>query len=256
MNTHIIVGVLLVALGTGVMIYGQWTKSKADSTALETKVDGVLQRIDSIRSGTTDPTKEAELAQVEDDFTQWATDFLRNREQKRIALQRSGLASVEEELRVSAQWRPIYQYVLDTVTNLARAYSAATNEPVVVSLPPLPDNFYGTRISDYGGKVAFPNKIVWHVGFRSDERARADQGPNMLIFIGTDDFVQSLDSRVQLYPLRDKLIITCAGERVPLIEGVESEIPVSAYHEPLKAALQRLFEAQLLVNQAGRLTSR
>ena len=85
MNAYIIVGILIIALGTGLTLYGQHIKSKSDSSILQEKVENVLKSIDETKKGEKDEATTGKMQQIEQEFRTWATEFLKDREQKKVA---------------------------------------------------------------------------------------------------------------------------------------------------------------------------
>jgi hypothetical protein len=140
-----IVGILLTALGTGIMVYGQLAKSKVDnaevSYVLQDKVDSVLKRIDEVREGEKDETSAGKIQQIEEEFKKWAAEFLKDRERKKVVLARSELDSVDNQLKVSNECKPIYEYILKTIESLAQAYNSESGETIKVDFPYFPKSF-------------------------------------------------------------------------------------------------------------------
>jgi hypothetical protein len=79
-----IVGILLNALGMGIMVYGQLVKSKVDSAevskVLQEKIDSVWKRIDEVREDEKDEASAGKIQQIEAEFQVWAAEFLKDRE--------------------------------------------------------------------------------------------------------------------------------------------------------------------------------
>lgn len=97
MNTYLIylIGVLLVAAGTLVIIFGQRQDGHQDSTqiteavqqqteAVQQKVDRVLDAIEKSGLDTDDPVVLAKIDAVGADFRKWAIGYLDDRENERI----------------------------------------------------------------------------------------------------------------------------------------------------------------------------
>jgi len=246
----IIVGILLNALGTGIMVYGQLVKSKVDSAevsrVLQDKVDNVLKRIDEVREGEKDEASAGKISQIEQEFKNWAAKFLKNRELRKIELERSKLDSVDVQLRVSNEWRPIFEYILQTIDSLARAYNAESGESVKVDFPPIPPNLYSDEARNYGGKVIFPNKVIWSIGFSSIKPPRERHPPSMKIYFQIEEerlfysylSIENFDKK--------SFLVRLDGSNIPTAEGIEGLYPFDLYRDSVKTIMQRLFEAQLL----------
>jgi hypothetical protein len=247
----IIVGILLNALGMGIMVYGQLVKSKVDSAevsrVLQDKVDNVLKRIDEVREGETDEASVGKIQQIEEEFKNWASEFLKNRELRKVELARTELDSVDVQLKVSNEWRPIFEYVLTTIESMAKAYNAKSGETIKVDFPSIPPNLYSEEASNYGGRVIFQNKVVWLVRFLSSKPPKKENPPQMIISFQKDEAKGYLGSYFSIKSIDDNSFITyLTGPNVPTAAGIEGKYPIDSYRDSLKPIMRRLFEAQLL----------
>lgn len=251
MNVFIIGGILLIALGTGVMFYGQHVKSKVDSAevskVVQDKVDNVLKRIDEVRGGEKDKTSAGKIQQIEQEFQTWASEFLKDREQKKVKFARTHLDSVDVQLIVSNEYRPIFEYVLKTIDSMAKAYNAESGETVKVDFPPIPPNLYSEAASKYGGKVVFTNKAIWRIQFIASRPPKEENPPSMYINFEQEGDQSYGDSYLSIIRLNKKSFsVRLQGSNIPTAEGIEGIYPFEAFRDSLKTILQRLFEAQLL----------
>ncbi len=251
MNGYIIGGILLIALGTLAMVYGQHAKSKVDSSevsqVVQNKVDEVLKRIDEVRGDEKDKASAGKIQQIEQEFQTWASEFLKDRERRKIELARTHLDSSDVQLKVSNEWKPIFEYVLKTIDSLVQAYNAESGEAIKVNFPPVPANLYSEEAENYAGEVIFPNKVIWSVNFLSAKPPKQESPPTMFIYIKEKADQSYLNSYCTIGSLDKKSFrVHLNGPRVPTAKGIEGIYPFEAYRDSLKTILQRLFEAQLL----------
>lgn len=246
-----IAGILLTAFGTGIMIYGQLVRSKVDSAevsqVLHDKVDSVLKRIEEVREGEKDKASAGKIQQIEQEFQTWAAEFLKDREQRKVELQRTQLDSVDVQLRVSNEWKPVFEYVLKTIAAMAHAYNSESGETIEVDFPPLPSNLYSEEARNYGGKVVFPNKVLWRVAFLSSKPARQEAPPSMYVDFKIEGDRDCLNSYFSITNLDGKSFRSyIIGPNVPTAKGVEGIYQLDSYRDSLKTVIRSLFEAQLL----------
>jgi hypothetical protein len=251
MNAYIIVGILIIAFGTGLMLYGQHIKSRSDSAVLQVKVEHVLKSIDETKKGEKDEDKTGKMQQIEQEFKTWATDFLKDREQRKLALAKHQLDSVGEQFKVSNELRPVFEYVLKTIESLARAYNAESGQKVLVDFPPIPSNLYSQAAEDYRGNVIFPSKVVWRVRFNFSKPPQRQYPPSMQVIFLLSEKDSFSDSALVIKPESTKneikeFIVIIIGSNVPTTEGIEGRYQVESYRESLKMIMRRLFESQLL----------
>lgn len=247
----IIVGIMLNAFGTGMIVYGQYVKNKFDSAevsrVLQEKVGDALKRIDEVRVGEKDEISAGKIQQIEEEFKNWAAEFLKDRERKKVELARSKLDSIDMQLKVSNKWRPIFEYVLTTIESLAHAYNTQSGETIKVDFPPLPPNLYSEAASKYGGEVIFPNKVVWSIAFLYGEPPRKEDPPSMYVEFKLEGDRRYLNSYLSIKDFDEKSFGTyLTGPNVPTAEGIGGIYPFESYRESLKSIMRRLFEAQLL----------
>jgi len=247
----IIVGILLNALGTGMIVYGQHVKSKVESSemsrAFQDKVDNVLKHIDEVRVGANDEASAGKVQQIEQEFKDWASEFLKNREIRKVEFARTELNSVDAQLKVSNEWSRIFGYVLKTIESLANAYSAESGETIKVNFPPLPPNLYSKQARKYDGNVVFPNEVVWQIKFSSSDPPKKEQPPSMLIGFRKEGDQYFYDSFLRISSFwKDSFTVSLEGPNVPTSEGIEGLYPLDSYLDKLKTIMRLLFEAQLL----------
>jgi hypothetical protein len=251
MNAYIIVGILIIALGTGLTLYGQHIKSRGDSSILQEKVENVLKSIDETKKGEKDEATAGKMQQIEQEFRTWATEFLKDREQKKVALAKNQLDSVDEQFKVSNEVKPVFEYVLKTIESLARAYNAESGQKVQVDFPTIPSNLYTQAAEDYSGKVIFPSKVVWRVSFFAIKPPQRKYPPCMYVSFCLTEKESGLSRYCAIKPRMmmkefKEISVDLNGSGVPMTEGIEGTYPVESYRESLKMIVRRLFEAQLL----------
>lgn len=252
----IIAGVLLTALGTGFMVYGQLVKSKVDNAeaaqVLQDKVDSVLRHIEEVREGEKGESSAIQIHQIEDEFKTWAGEFLNDRERKKVELARSALDLVEMQLKVSNEWRPVFEYVINTIESFSTAYTAQSGEIIKVIFPSIPANLYSEEASNYNGQVLFPNRAIWRIRFSSSKPPKENNPPSMVINFTTDmernfpDYSNSLFIHKFGKPGDNSINVHVDGSDIPMTEDVEGIYPFDSYRDSLKKIILALFEAQLL----------
>lgn len=161
MNIFVLLGILLVAIGTGVMVYGSHGAMEASQETttrqVESRIDDALIRMDEIAS-TGDPGVQSALLKVESDFSEWASDFLSSRTDREVEVGRARLESRASDLELSRELAPYYRSFLRDLSDRIDALNARTDLNVKYDIGPLNDDFLS---QEYTGTVRFSDSVEW-----------------------------------------------------------------------------------------------
>lgn len=257
MNVYVAVGLLIVAMGSGVAIYGQYVKSRADSSASALETDEKLQKIMSdiqvLKNSSPSPEVAEKIEMVEDEFLKWASEFGEKKSKRKVDFERAKLDQVALEMKLSEQYRPFLELARQTLEKAVMAYNAKNQGAVVCELKAIPENLYALS-SPAGsmaevGKIVFQPDVAWHVRFATDKPAREGRGPRLAIFIGdSKSYLHGETSYISIRPsfATGSYQISFDGPQVPSLVGVDGEYPMAEYEKTLRAVLLKIFEAQML----------
>jgi hypothetical protein len=158
---------------------------------------------------------------------------MKDRERKKIALAKSQLNSVEDQLVVSTEWKPVYEHVLNTIKSLASAYNTESGQKVLVNFSTLPPNLYTTKGEmKKVGTVTFPNKIVWQILLRSSEPPQRDSPPMLYVTFLLNEKDNGLSyCAIVPQPKRNQYQIVLFGPNVPKIGNIEQLYPINSYRD-------------------------
>ena len=255
MNVYVVTGLLIVAIGSGVAIYGQYLKSKTDNatTAVENdkKLQQIMSDIQSIKNSNPPPEVAAKIEKVEDEFRSWASEFGKKKAERRVDFEKAKLDQAALELKMSRRYRPFLEFARDTLEKAVVAYNAESQENVRCELRRVPDNIYDlsdARQGDEVGNIVFGPTVAWVVFMRATLPAREDNRPTMTISFVKDPKEGWGTNRFSIYPdLIDGVYrISFSGERVPSFVGINSQYPMEGYEKTLRDVLLKVFEAQVL----------
>ena len=101
------VGILVVAIGTGLMLYGGVVQSRREASQTTERVaeeiQSAMERLEQAQAEAEDDSPE--VAEVRDEFAAWAQSFLENRGAKHVAIERARLSTIEEEIELTERAR-------------------------------------------------------------------------------------------------------------------------------------------------------
>lgn len=262
----IIFGLFLVAIGGFLGFYGDHlnkrTENEGASRELNKKIGEVLDKItEAQRTASSSPTMhpsntsegeatrkeqaQQKLESIRQDFTGWATNFLRDRSAKKQQLNDLKTQAKNEELRISSKCRPIFQYTLDVLDGAITAYNKTAGAKFVAQLKTLPQNLYETEGSAFdAGTIQFAPDTIWRISVNIYRPPRDNSPPVLFITIPNPSPGRAADAfRIEVRSTVLSLIT--GGGGIAGIANVDAEIPIQSYEQPLQQALERLLESQI-----------
>jgi hypothetical protein len=249
MNPYTVGGVVLVACGTLLMIWGQLVQSRKDGAAVTSRIEQIREQIASAREHAAGDEKKA-IDTVEASFAAWADEFTNKKEAKRVEMERERLDGLAAQVAASKNGIPVYRDIITWLGAIAAAYAKQTKTQIKVDLPPLPENLFK---QPYSGYVVFDRDYAWHL---------------MLFGGGAADGVSPPSLVIQAYSMKDKTDITGdallvdvhvsenrieflrMSSRFPFPREMKSGIRLDDYKGPLESALKALFESQVIALEA------
>lgn len=264
----IVLGLVLVGVGGFLGFYGSHLNNQASNDAasvtLTEKIGEVLAKIaeakNSVQNTTTSPTqsnaadskrsadqdiKKKKLDNIGEDFSFWAAGFLKNRSAKKLELDRLRETSKIEEKRISDQCRPIFQYAIEVLRGSMAAYNSTAGTNYATALKDLPANLYETDGESFDvGTIQFSTEAIWRVNVGVYRPPRDNSPPVFFVTIPSVKVGESSDSfRIEVRPTM--LVLQTGGGGIAGTANVDSTPLISSYQVPLRAALERLLEAQI-----------
>jgi hypothetical protein len=239
-------------------------KSNEDTARLVTnQVNKFLKRIDSVEKNvaiqpapsskadsaavaeTASARREAQqkLADIQNDFSQWASDFIKNRDLKKVELDRAKLETRGTEIQMSKNYRPLFQHAVEMLRGIIDAYNEKAGANFKVHLSDLPANLYlpETRSCEIGA-VDFGHDLKWRMYVYANKPAAADNPPLLNIDIQYPH-AMSDSFRVQITPPNFKIIAYGGG--VATAAKVDTTQPLDSFETPIRSSLQKLVETQI-----------
>jgi hypothetical protein len=247
MNTLTLIGIVVIAIGTVLMVVGQKSDDDESSKALEKRIEEVRSELQVARSA----NDTAAIQSLQSEFDGWATSFLESKEQQRITVQRERLAATDSQLQISAAVRPRYSGIVADLRGVLNAYNGRATTPIEFHLPELPNNVFDAQDpTTYLGWIQFGPTLYWQVAvFPSGKIGGGKDGPGLWISlasgkkrleIATGDFllVEALTG--------GSLSITRFGERLPRSSDLEGAYNWTAERDKFRSRLAAYVGRQIL----------
>jgi hypothetical protein len=272
MNGYLVISIGLVLVGVGGFLgfYGAQLNNRADnattSDTFNTQIGKVLGAIASAKeavgrevpsgsgaglSTTPEPATSAarreaqqKLVDIEQDFSQWASDFIGNRDLKRLELEREALETRTKEIQISKDYRPLFQYAVDALRGIIQAYNQKAGSNFSAQLTDLPMNLYlGDSLQCDIGTIDFGFDTKWHVYVYANKPPQTDNPPFFQIDVQNLRFKTSDAFRIQIVAPNFRLIGFGGG--VAGAARIDAEKPLDSFQAPIRSSLQRLVETQI-----------
>lgn len=191
MHPLIIIGIILVAVGTGLTIFGGVLQNRVDSvktTQIVTeKIDNAMEKMSELKSEDTVDITQAE--EVLDEFSEWAEEFLSNRGAKKLEIERARLSTLEDEIKQTNKTRVFLGNSFSTIEGILLAYSKQSGDPIDIQLPSsIPENVYRAKCE---GIIKFSDDVEWKVQVSARS---ASEEPSFLIFSDSSFLLLSVNN--------------------------------------------------------------
>ena len=185
-----------------------------------------------------------QLSNIEQDFSTWASNYIKDRDLKKLTLERQKLEARGTEIELSKQYRPIFQHVIDGIRAAISAYNAKTGSDFNVQLNDLPSNLYAVDPSSLTlGTVVFSPNVKWTVGFYSERPATASRLPYFEINIVSGQSTSQDQLRIYINP--PNLTLTAWGGGVATAARLSTDYPINSASESVRTIVQQLIETQI-----------
>jgi hypothetical protein len=271
MNWATWLGIFFGALSILGLYYGSHLsnqKSSQDTADLVHKeVNKVLERIDTAKqsvavqpagvtgsaqmgTASTNVTSQREaqqqLADIEKDFSQWASNFIKNRDLKKLEFDRQQLDTRTKEIEISNKCRPLFQYAIDSLRGIIHAYNDKAGSNFKAELRDLPTNLYPSEDLIFQiGKIDFGDGVSWNIYTYVNKPARADAPPFFQIDISGTARGSGDVYRIQINSDQSAFHLFTSGGGIATAAKIEGSKPLDDFKDTIRSTLERLIETQI-----------
>lgn len=254
----IILGVVLNGLGILSMTKGSSIASDKSKTEIIDTINHFREEIKHAKekSGSSESLKEIEI--YENEFNEWADDFLKNVESKQIAKKKSEILLREKEIKLSKQWRHIYEYLMEVIYHMIVAFNKKSTSMIEFIFSELPRNLFTEEAESYRGLLIFDDNNAWAIEFQIKRPYKCDEIPNVVLkFFHGEHVGQRVIERVEGLPSEflllsfnlDEKCITLLKSNSNLYVGDVKDsysIERDKYKDEIKELFKTLIEYQLI----------
>ncbi len=161
MNWIMILGIILIAIGTFLTYLGSNLQSNKVSDEIKGKIQDTNAKIAALQK---EPSinKEA-VDKLDNEFSAWATELIKNKDSQRLHYEKDILDIKGKELSLSKEWLTFYNFFFETLKNLLDAYNRTAKNLITYEIPPLPNNLFSESINNFVANIKFSKQISWNI---------------------------------------------------------------------------------------------
>lgn len=184
------------------------------------------------------------LATIQQDFSQWAANFIKDRDLRKLELDREKLTARTEELKISTDYRPLFQYAVDALRGTIEAYNKQAGTDYRIQLTDVPTNLYPSDSFFFEiGTIDFAGAVKWRAYISAQKPADPQHLPQFQIDIQYPNFNTNDAFRIVIQPPNFKLVAFGGG--IAAAARLDTSQPLESFQVPIRAGVQKLVETQI-----------
>jgi hypothetical protein len=199
---------------------------------------------------------KSKIETVENEFHQWADEFIKNKESKKLLIKKQKISLTESRIKKSNTWLPGFQAFIDFTKNSIIAYNAKSKSNIQYDLPTIPNDIFIKSGNSYFGSVIFKNDVIWEIAFYPPNELDQDYSPTLHLNIYNSNVLDK-EYGDRFSATTDQLLIFTHGNS-PLtlhrgmindrfdLSYIKKEYKLTTAIETLSELAIDIFEAQLL----------
>jgi len=251
MNWIIIIGIVIIALGTFLIYYGSSLSSSKDKKEIKGYIDSVNQNINQIQADNIPQAeKEEKIKKIESEFDLWAKQFIHSKEGKRIAFDKNEISLRELKDKLNNQWRELYVKFFTSISQMIKAFNQATGKSIILlkENPNLPINIYDAKPENFKVIIQFNSNVYWNIWLKISEPIEEPKIPSINIEVTDQPIFRPYafgDIRFSINTENKKVYVDCfkSFEKA----GFKREYSLDAEANQMTILLKKAFEFQILV---------
>lgn len=251
MNWITILGIAIIGIGTLLTYYGSSLSSNKDKKEIIEKLDNFNQNIEKIKTENIPKSEKTEkLNKIKSEFDSWAEQFMKNIDEKKIALVKNEVSISEQKVQLNNHWRYLYVNFFTSLSKMVNAYNRVNAESTILfkENPDLPNNIYNAKIDKFKVIVQFNTKIYWTIFLRVTEPIDNAVIPSIEILTSDKEHANIMlsgDLSLRLYPMRNKIYV----ETYSIFDraGFKREYDIDPKSNLITELLTKAFEYQILL---------
>ncbi len=252
MNWITILGIVIIALGTLLTYYGSSLSSKNDKNEITDKIDSFKENIEKVKKENISVSeKEEKIKKIEDEFSSWAEQFEKKKEDHKIAIDKNDVNLREKKAHLNNKWHELYTDFFSSLTEMVAAINKVNEQRKITfkENPKFPNNIYAASDDKFKVIIQFNKNVYWFIWLRIREPLNDNDIPYIEICVSdkADYYSRSWgDLSFKIVPDYDKIRI----ETMNIFDkaGFEREYKLEPNtKKQLTDLLKKAFEYQIIL---------
>lgn len=257
MNPYIISGIILIAIGTFLAIFGSINQGKKTASenfpTYQEQYDSLAQKIDSVQQKRADHISKKQIKKIQEEFKDWISKGALEEDNKRHELQSRIVETELKKIELTHEWKHIYEYFYRALEVTLDGYNYEDISVITYEIPALPENLFSIDGSNYTAKVTFPTGKVWHIRHNISDSAPSSLPKIIFQFGNQGESPLRLKLWITIIPNIDqnRMKIKKAGPMISILENIPEQFSLRnyRYESVFRELIRTLIEYELVRTQ-------
>ena len=127
-----------------------------------------------------------EINKIDNEFNAWAKDLIENRESYNIRREKEILENKNTKINVSNKWFYIYNYFFSTLNRMIDAFNSNSEKKILKEIPNLPKNLFSEEADSFYVTLEFKKDLIWIIYLQQFHMSREIEPPIITIKVIDD----------------------------------------------------------------------
>ncbi|KAA9345948.1 hypothetical protein [Adhaeribacter soli] len=249
MNWITIIGIIFIAIGTFLTFYGPSIDSKKDKEELNQKFSEFNNELKSIRKEDIPQSeKEEKIAELKNEYSQWASEFSSNKDLYKLEYQKSNLGFEEKKLTYNNEWKKFYSGFFNELESIVAAYNehSKNGKIEIITKHPFPSVIFNATHESFFYILKFGDTVYWKLFIINTQTFKEKELPTIVISITSkhpenDYFSPALS----IYPNPDRNLII-VNKHNNNINLSKEDFPLNTPKKSMQEIIKGIIQYQIL----------
>jgi hypothetical protein len=254
MNGYIIIGIVIIAVGTFFVQYGARLESKRSGTKSEARLEQISQDLAELKGRPKSALSQESVLRVQEDVTAWAKDFATDRQTKELTFKQRKLEQEQAAQHANALAREYAVFFVNVLRDTLQSYQKIAGQQITYELSEVPSNLFDNRNASYSGNIVFSSTRRWVISAFATTSTPDVGGP----WVNVDLVTKHADSKnessagdffFRFSPDSTRYFLNVRGEFGAAYSTPSFTDATASFDGRIKGVVKTLVENELLLRQ-------